>query len=578
MEYRKIKRAEFISRPNRFIAYVNVDGKEEKVHVKNTGRCKELLTDRAEVYLEESDNPERSTKYDLVAVKKNDRMINMDSYAPNIAVHEWLQKEKLFKDITLIRPETTFGASRFDFYIETSDNRKIFLEVKGVTLEKEGEVLFPDAPSERAVKHLYELAEAYAGGYEAYVMFVIQMKDVKVFRPNEATHKEFAAALRCVQRAGVKIHAYDCNVTPESMEIANPVPTIIHPFEEITAPLLEWYDKGHRILPWREDPTPYHVWLSEIMLQQTRVEAVKAYYKRFLDALPTIKDLAEAKEDILLKLWEGLGYYNRVRNLQKAALVIVEEYDGNMPDSYVNLAKLPGIGSYTAGAVASIAFNKKHPAVDGNVLRVLARLREDGRDILDAKVKKEIEEELAFYMPENRPGDFNQALMELGAMVCVPNGEPKCSECPWEKICKAHLNHRESNYPCKAPKKTRTIEELTVLILKDADRTALHKRPEKGLLAGLYELPNVKGHKSEDQVIRHLKKMGLETLHIERLQEAKHIFTHKEWHMIGYSVKVDELSSLERSGEAADYIYVNQQQARENYAIPSAFAAYKPYL
>lgn len=578
MKYNNIVEGTFISRPNRFIAYVDILGEIYKVHVKNTGRCKELLTDHAKVYLEKSDNPERSTAFDLVAVEKNGRLINMDSNAPNAAVYEWLKAGRYFENVTYIKPETTYGDSRFDFYIETADGRKIFLEVKGVTLEESNQVRFPDAPSDRAVKHLKELETSIQEGYEAYVLFVIQMKDVDSFSPNDDTHKEFADTLCEVARNGVHVLAYDCQVTMDSMELADPVPIALHPFEKIAEPLLTWYSKGHRNLAWREDPTPYHVWVSEIMLQQTRVEAVKTYYDRFMSTLPTIYDLANAKEDVLLKLWEGLGYYNRVRNLQKAAQIVVEEYDGQLPQDYVNLKGLPGIGSYTAGAIASIAYGQKFPAVDGNVLRVLSRLRKDDRDILDAKVKKLIEEELAYYMPKDEPGNFNQALMELGAMVCLPGGEPKCNECPWENLCKAHASKTETDYPKKAPKKNRTIEEWTVLILQDEEKTALHKRPEKGLLAGLYELPNIRGHKSEKQVISHLKKMGMETLRIEKLGDSKHIFTHKEWHMIAYRVRVDELSALTKSGEAASYLFVDKKEAKETYAIPSAFAAYKEYL
>ena len=211
--------------------------------------------------------------------------------------------------------------------------------------------------------------------------------------------------------------------------------------EQLVEPLLHWYDGHARILPWREEPTAYHVWVSEIMLQQTRVEAVKPYYERFLKAFPTVKDLADAQEETLLKMWEGLGYYNRVRNLNKAAVQIMEQYDGKVPDTYEALLKLPGIGSYTAGAVSSIAYNKAMPAVDGNVLRIFSRVRMDEADILDSKVKKRIEEELRLIMPENRPGDFNQAMMELGATVCIPNGEAKCMECPWQNGCQARINN-----------------------------------------------------------------------------------------------------------------------------------------
>lgn len=570
MKYENIVQGRFESRPNRFIAYVDIYGKSEKVHVKNTGRCKELLTDNAEVFLEKSSNPDRSTLYDLVVVKKGTRLVNMDSQAPNRAVGEWLLKKELFPDTVLVRPETTYGNSRFDFYIETTQD-KIFMEVKGVTLEQENVVLFPDAPSERAVKHVYELIEAVKAGYQTYIMFVVQMKGTSYFIPNRETQPEFADALIEARKAGVKILAYDCLVTEDSMVIDQPVPVYLSLLDRIAAPLLTWYDKGRRILPWREEPTPYHVWVSEIMLQQTRVEAVKPYYDRFMKSLPGIKELSEAEEEELLKLWEGLGYYNRVRNLNKAAVKVMEEYGGKMPDSYEELLKLPGIGSYTAGAISSIAYGRPVPAVDGNVLRVLSRLRCDDRDIMQQSVKKQIEEELYAVMPKDRPGDFNQALMELGAMVCIPNGEPKCGECPWEDICMAHQKGVETQFPVKAKKRPRTIEEKTVLIIRDENKAALHKRPSKGLLAGMYEFPNVEGHLSEKEVLAWLKKIGLSVLRIEPLAESKHIFTHKEWHMIGYSVRVDE---LDRRDNNTDFIFAEQSEARDKYPIPSAYSAY----
>lgn len=576
MKYEQIEKAYFESRPNRFIAYVDRLSQREKVHVKNTGRCRELLVPGAEVYLEESsmDRQEgRKTRYDLIAVKKGERIINMDSQAPNQAVYEWLLKKELFPELVSVRPETTYGDSRFDFYVETQDE-KIFLEVKGVTLERDGAVLFPDAPSERAVKHVKELIKAAKDGFTSYLIFVIQMQDVQYFMPNEETQPEFAEVLREARKEGVKILAYDCQVTPESMEIRKPVPVKLSLLDRIEEPLLAWYDRGRRILPWREDPTPYHVWVSEIMLQQTRVEAVKPYYDRFMQALPDIASLAAAEEETLLKLWEGLGYYNRVRNLNKAAVMIMEEYDGRMPDEYEEIQKLPGIGSYTAGAIASIAYHRKAPAVDGNVLRVLGRLRMDSGDIMQQSVKKRVEGELFLSMGEERPGDFNQALMELGAMVCIPNGEPRCEQCPWEDLCLAHRVGRETEFPVKAAKKPRTIEEKTVLIILDENRVALCKRPSKGLLAGMYEFPSISGKRTEEEVLSYLRDRGLSVLRIEPLRECKHIFTHKEWHMTGYFIRVDELS---RQTDGA-YIFAEKREARDKYPIPSAYDAYRQYF
>lgn len=222
MRYEHIKEGKFISRPNRFVAQVELEGRTEVCHVKNTGRCRELLTPEAQVYLEESANPARKTKYDLVAVKKGERLINMDSQAPNRAVKEWLEKKLLFPDLTLLKPETTYQTSRFDFYIEAGE-QKVFLEVKGVTLEEDGVVRFPDAPTQRGVKHIKELMECIGDGYQAMILFVIQMKGIRYFEPNDGTHPAFGEALRNAQKAGVQILAFDCLVTETSMEIDEPV-------------------------------------------------------------------------------------------------------------------------------------------------------------------------------------------------------------------------------------------------------------------------------------------------------------------------------------------------------------------
>lgn len=604
MRYRNIIQAEFIERPNRFIAYVNVDGQRETVHVKNTGRCRELLIKGARVYLEKSDNPNRSTAYDLVAVEKGERLINMDSQAPNKVVEEWLLTKALFPDLRQVRPETKYGNSRFDFYVETAE-QKIFIEVKGVTLEEDGVVRFPDAPSERAVKHVEELIQAKRDGYRVFVLFVIQMENVKYFMPNTATHEAFAKALLRAKKSGVEILAYDCKVTPDSLVINRPVPVWLKPgqrpkpgqrleteqnltnlkqifrlgdISEIPKPLLKWYDENKRILPWREDTAPYRVWVSEIMLQQTRVEAVKPYFERFMKALPDIRSLADAEEEMLLKLWEGLGYYNRVRNLQKAAVQIMEEYHGHMPKEYEELLKLKGIGSYTAGAISSIAYGRANPAVDGNVLRVIARVRKDARPISDPKVKAAVEQDMRRIMPKDRPGDFNQAMMEIGACVCVPNGAPHCEECPLKEFCMAHGEGCETDYPKKAAPKQRTVEEKTILVIQDADRAAIRKRAGKGLLAGMYEFPSLDGFRTAEEVVAYLADNGLHTIRIQSLGEAKHIFTHKEWHMTGYMVRVDELEREEPGEDTKDWLYIEPAQTKERYPIPAAFGAYTGYL
>ena len=582
MKYKKIVEGIFVERPNRFIAKVLIDGKEETVHVKNTGRCRELLPKGARVYLADEEGKERKTRYDLIAALKNDRVINMDSQAPNAVVKEALQQGLVLRGVKDIKPEYTYRESRFDFYVQMEENEKgAFIEVKGVTLENDNIVSFPDAPSERAVKHVDELIKACKEGYETYILFVIQMEKVKFLMPNEITHPEFGDALRRARDAGVHILAYDTKVTLDSMVLNQPVEIKLYYQEQyvkIAEPLLAWYDKGHRSLPWREEPTGYKVWISEIMLQQTRVEAVKPYFNRFIEELPNIKSLAECEEDKLLKLWEGLGYYNRARNLQKAARQIVDEYHGQMPKTQEELLKLAGIGSYTSGAIASIAFGERVPAVDGNVLRVLSRLSLDEEDILKDTTKKRVEKQLREIMPESRPGDFNQALMELGATVCIPNGKPKCEICPWENICLAHLEGREDEFPKKEAKKKRVIEKKTILIIQDENKSALHKRPSKGLLAGLYEFPNLEGHLTEKRVLAYLKGIGLEVLRIQKMEPSKHIFSHKEWHMIGYRIRVDELSPKGGQLEQENWIFAESIEAEQKYPLPSAFATYTKYL
>ena len=344
--------------------------------------------------------------------------------------------------------------------------------------------------------------------------------------------------------------------------------------KEIVQPLISWYRQNKRILPWRDQKNAYYTWVSEIMLQQTRVEAVKPYFLRFIGELPDVKALAECPEEKLMKLWEGLGYYNRVRNMQSAAQVVVAEYGGVLPASYDELLALKGIGSYTAGAIASIAYDIPVPAVDGNVLRVFSRITEDRQDIMKQSVRRQVEEKLLGIMPKDAPGDFNQALMELGAVVCVPNGPARCMECPVAALCKAYHHGTVDELPVKAPKKKRTIENRTVLVIQDGERTAIHKRPQEGLLAGLYELPNVEGHLSMDEALQKVKEMNLEPLHIETLPEAKHIFSHIEWRMTGYRIRV---SSLEERKESS-FIFTEKKQSEKQYAIPSAFRAYIKYM
>lgn len=342
---------------------------------------------------------------------------------------------------------------------------------------------------------------------------------------------------------------------------------------QITPPLLSWFSENARVLPWREEPTPYRVWVSEIMLQQTRVEAVKPYFERFTTTLPDIQSLAECEEEKLLKLWEGLGYYNRVRNMQIAAKTIMTEYNGKLPDDYQELMKLKGIGHYTAGAIASIAYGKPVPAVDGNVLRVITRVSADTSDIMKDSVKREIEQALAEIIPKEHASAFNQALMELGAKICIPNGEPLCPQCPWGTFCEARKQNIWKELPVKKKTLKRKIEERTVFVIRKENSIVLNKRPKKGLLAGLYEFPNIKGYLTEEKALCWIKEQKLRPLKITPLQDAKHIFSHIEWHMKGYMVWIDELSE-----ENSDFLFIELEESQQNYPIPAAFSAYTKYM
>lgn len=344
--------------------------------------------------------------------------------------------------------------------------------------------------------------------------------------------------------------------------------------KKIVDPLLSWFYENARSLPWREEPLPYYVWVSEIMLQQTRVEAVKPFFSRFINALPDIAALAACPQERLLKLWEGLGYYNRVRNMQKAAVQVVQEYGGVLPGDYYELKKLPGIGSYTAGAIASIAYGIPAPAVDGNVLRVLSRIMESEADISRQSVKNLFEGLVMEVIPRDCPGIFNQALMELGATVCLPNGQPECGRCPAEKMCLARMHDRIGELPKKSGSKKRRIEEKTVLVIRDGIHTVIHRRPEKGLLAGLYELPNLEGHLSEEELLLYLKQEGIPAVRVRPLPEAKHIFSHVEWHMTGYLILTEDLEPFCHPS----FLIVEPERTEAEYPIPAAFAAYASYL
>ena len=326
--------------------------------------------------------------------------------------------------------------------------------------------------------------------------------------------------------------------------------------------LLPWYERNKRDLPWRKDKDPYHIWVSEIMLQQTRVEAVKGYYARFLEKLPTVEDLANAPDDLLHKLWEGLGYYNRVRNMKKAAQVIVNTYGGVFPKTYEEVIALPGIGPYTAGAICSIAYDQKTPAVDGNVIRVLSRLLADSTPPNVPAVRKNGETLLKEIYPE-RAGDFTQALMELGATVCGPNQKPDCEACPCRDFCEGHKLGIAHTLPVKVEKKARPIQEKTVFILECEDHYALEKRPSKGLLAGLWQFPNVEGTLDTEQAISCLTSKGLSVKDIHKYVERSHIFTHVQWDMRAYYISLNEM--------AGPFTWMSRQQVVEEAALPTAF-------
>jgi len=333
--------------------------------------------------------------------------------------------------------------------------------------------------------------------------------------------------------------------------------------EQLPIPLLLWYREHARDLPWRKAPTPYRVWVSEIMLQQTRVAAVLDYYKRFLEAVPTVAHLAELPEEQLMKLWQGLGYYSRARNLQKAARQIMDDHGGTFPNTYDSIRALAGVGDYTAGAVASIAFGLPIPAVDGNVLRVLSRLRGDERDIAAPATKKAVAADLAAVIPLDAPGDFNQALMELGATVCLPNGVPLCDNCPAQDFCRAHRENRTEELPVKAAKKARRAESRVVYLLFHENKVALRRRPDKGLLAGLWEFPNELADGADP-----LARWGLSAPALERAGTGKHIFSHVEWHMTALAAE------LERPDLPEGWVWADRAALRDTYALPSAFRSF----
>ena len=331
------------------------------------------------------------------------------------------------------------------------------------------------------------------------------------------------------------------------------------PIEQLPIPLLEWYRDNARTLPWREDPTPYHVWVSEIMLQQTRVAAVLDYYARFMAELPDVAALAQVPEGRLMKLWQGLGYYSRARNLQAAARQIMEEYGGVFPSQYDQVRALKGVGDYTAGAICSIAFKQPVPAVDGNVLRVVTRINGDQRDITAQATKRAIADQLSPIIPLHAPDKFTQAMMELGATVCLPNGAPQCQRCPARDFCVAYAQDSWGHIPVKAPKRPRRIEERTVWLLVHENRVALRQRAPKGLLAGLWEFPNELGTQLPPEWTGDMTQGSFGGV-------ARHIFSHVEWHLTAQVVR------LEEDQLPTGWVWCTWQELTDIYAVPNAFA------
>lgn len=337
-------------------------------------------------------------------------------------------------------------------------------------------------------------------------------------------------------------------------------------YSQLPALLLPWYEANKRDLPWREDKNPYHIWVSEIMLQQTRVEAVKGYYRRFLSALPTIADLANADDELLYKLWEGLGYYSRVRNLKKAAQKIVNTYNGVFPNNYDDVLSLSGVGVYTAGAICSIAFNQPTPAVDGNVMRVVSRLTNDDTPINMESYKNEVRNQLSKIYPEEA-GAFTQALMELGATVCGPNQKPDCDRCPCKDICMARKSGTQELLPKKQQKKSRTVEEKTVFILSCNGYYALTKRPDKGLLASMWEFPNIEGTLDMTTALIQVEKFGLKPGQLYKQIDRSHIFTHIQWLMRGFYIEVKEQTN--------HFSWMTLEQIDASAALPTAFRQFR---
>ncbi|CUH97583.1 hypothetical protein P22_3714 [Propionispora sp. 2/2-37] len=305
----------------------------------------------------------------------------------------------------------------------------------------------------------------------------------------------------------------------------------------IASALLDWYDQNARELPWRRDKDPYKIWVSEIMLQQTRVEAVKEYYERWIKRFPQPEDLARAAEQEVLGYWQGLGYYSRARNLLSGVREVCAVYGGKVPDEEKKVQALPGIGEYTAGAILSIAYNQRTPAVDGNVLRIFSRLFCLQEDILKASTKRQVYLLVKEHMDPARPGDFNQALMDLGAMVCVPK-RPRCGECPLTSLCEAYARDVQDILPLRTPKKAPVEVVLAAALLERKEVYLVRQRPDNGLLAGMWEFPAVEvlANTTAEDCLKTLllNELGLEVSVGEREYYYVHTFSHRKWHISFY--------------------------------------------
>lgn len=339
--------------------------------------------------------------------------------------------------------------------------------------------------------------------------------------------------------------------------------------QKITNELITWYEENKRDLPWRHTKNPYYIWISEIMLQQTRVEAVKEYYARFINKLPTLKDLAELDEDELLKLWEGLGYYSRVRNMQATAKILVENGYDNLPSTKNDLLKLPGIGEYTAGAILSIAYDIPTIAIDGNVYRVIGRVYKIEDSISKPKTYKVYYEILEKLLPNKNASDFTQSFMDLGSLICTPKN-PKCEDCPLNKKCQAYKSNTQELYPVKDKKISKKIEERAVFLYTYKDKVAIRKRENQGLLASLYEFPNTLETKSLIDIENDLLDKNIPYQFVLEIGETKHIFSHKIWYMKGYLVE------LKKPFE--DFLWVTKEELQNKYSLPSAFSYFYDYI